>query len=551
MIAYLIKSAISLLILYLVYHFLLSKEKAYQFNRYFLLGSLIFSLCVPFIQSPLKPHTKLVRATPTFSSLTSRELIPENQMVANSTPIEVVKETDNMVSSKQTQPLWTIFLAIYLLVLLALLIRMAINLRTLFLKIKKGPIIDQGPYKTVLSRGKDLPFTFLKYIFLEKSQFLNGQVNSQLLLHEEIHALQWHSLDILFIEVLKSIFWFNPVLHLYKKAIQLNHEFIADEAVVHSCEDKKGYQYLLLSHVLQHQQNHLVSYSKYSLTKNRITMMNKTKNWPKTAVKVLLATPFALGIIFIVGMKQNQEIPKKDTIQITTKISQNNPPQNEDLVKEYETLIQNSIDENGNKSFSKLDIPRLREIWDQMTENQRQTITHVPFVPAPTIPSKMKISQSLINEWKDSNTYGVWLDGKRINNEELNVLYPDEIAFFVKSKLEKNAINFGKHVYQLNLMTHNAYYKSYILSKSLYDQKSVYSKAIEIYNQHQSNPQLYKGKLGSDIDVLQKIYERIPQWEKEKYNVKTPSEAIKGESKQNGIGFNYIPYFKPQKNDKC
>ncbi|WP_236252830.1 hypothetical protein [Echinicola sp. 20G] len=280
-------------------------------------------------------------------------------------------------------------------------------------------------------------------------------------------------------------------------------------------------------------------------------MMNKTKNWPKTAIKILLATPLALGIIFIVGMKQNQEIPKKDTVQITAKISQNNPTQSKDLVKEYETLIQSSIDENGNKSLGKLDIPRLREIWDQMTENQRQTITHVPFVPAPTIPSKMKISQSLINEWKDSNTYGVWLDGKRINNEELNDLNPDEIAFFVKSKLEKNAINYGKHVYQLNLMTHNAYYKSYILSKSLYDQKSVYSKAIEIYNQHQSNPQLYKGKLGSDIDVLQKIYERIPPWEKEKYNVKTPSEAIKGESKQNGIGFNYIPYFKPKKNDKC
>ncbi|UCS92749.1 hypothetical protein KZP23_19030 [Echinicola marina] len=331
MIAYLIKSTISLLILYLAYHFLLSKEKAYQFNRYFLLGSLIFSLSVPFLQSPLKPYTKLVKVTPTFESLTADELMPADPIVTNSTPISLESEAKNMVSPKQSLSVWTILLAIYSLILIILVIRMVLNLHTLFLRAKSATIINQGTYKAVLSKGKDLPFTFLKYVFLEKSQFLNGQINSQLLLHEKIHAHQCHSLDILFIEVLKIIFWFNPVFRLYKKAIQLNHEFIADEAVVQECKDKRAYQYLLLSHVLQHQQNHLVSYSKYSLTKNRITMMNKTNNWPKTTIKVLLTVPFAIGIVSLLAMRPQQ---KSNSLIIETPTSIVSPQQDDKYLEE-------------------------------------------------------------------------------------------------------------------------------------------------------------------------------------------------------------------------
>ncbi|WP_186757989.1 M56 family metallopeptidase [Echinicola salinicaeni] len=556
MIAYLIKSAISLLILYLVYHFLLSKEKSYQFNRYFLLGSLIFSLCVPFIQSPLEPHTKLVKVTPTFESFTAEELMPASPTVTNSTPIIPGKETDNMLISKQSPSLWTIILAVYLLVLLVLVIRLTINLRTLFLNIKKGPIIDQGYYKAVLSKGKDLPFTFFKYIFLEKSQFLNGQVNPQLLLHEEIHVRQWHSVDILFIEVLKSIFWLNPVFQLYKKAIQLNHEFIADEAVVHSCEDKKGYQYLLLSHVLQHQQNHLVSYSKYSLTKNRITMMNKTKNWPKTTIKILLTVPFAIGIVSLLAMS-----PQKNTrtLSIDTPTSIVSQQQDDKYLEEYKQLYQNyerllneSRLEKRALNDNEYNLDRMRQLWAYMSEESRTRAPKLSIIKAPPILSKRHPSNYQMKEWKKNTEYKILLDGKTISNNQLKKYNQEDIAFWY---YHRNYTTKGNGIYdyetEVHLQTNNGFYRTFFMNRTGYDHVSAYEKAIEIYFEHQKNPKKYKGQLGGTLKDLQQVYSQIPEWKRELYKIKTPLEAIKGESKNNGIGFNYIPYFKPQKNDQC
>ncbi|WP_215223856.1 M56 family metallopeptidase [Echinicola shivajiensis] len=556
MIAYLIKSAISLLILYLVYHFLLSKEKAYQFNRYFLLGSLLFSLCVPFIQSPLTPHTKLVNATPTFPSLSQEELMSTNLIATNSAPIILEKETDNIVRSKQALPLWTIILAVYILVLLVLVIRLTINLRTLFLKIKRGPIIDQGHYKAVLSKGKDLPFTFMQYIFLEKSQFINRQVNSQLLLHEEIHARQWHSLDILFIEVLKSIFWFNPVFHLFKKAIQLNHEFIADEAVVQECEDKKSYQYLLLSHVLQQQQNHLVSYSKYSLTKNRITMMNKTKNWQKTAVKVL-TVPFALGIVSMLAMRPhentNELIVESNTSYVSLQQDDAYLKEFVMLHQSFERIMDEAKLEQHSVSMEEIKLDRMRQLWAYMSEENRAKAPKLSGIPAPPMNlNKKRPSSYQMKEWQKNTFYTIYLDKKVIPNKELKSYNQEDIAFwYYHRKYTSNGKEKDDYETEVHLQTNNGFYKTFFMNRTGYDHVSAYEKAIDIYFEHQNRPKKYEGQLGGTVNDLQQVYDQIPEWKKEMYNIKTPLEAIKGENKQNGISFNYIPYFKPQKNDKC
>jgi|GEM_PF-1066753 len=550
MIIYLIKSTISLLILYLVYRLLLSQEKAYQFNRFFLLASLLFSLYIPLIKSPLKPHTQLVKATPTSIHFTAEELLPKDQVNTNPLPTAFEQATENVVESKQLPPIRTILLVIYFLILIVLVLRLVLHLKTLFSRIKNSQIIDQGHYKAVLSTGKDLPFTFLSFVFLEKTPFLNGQVNSQLLLHEETHARQWHSLDILFIELLKTIFWFNPVFHLYKNAIQVNHEFIADEAVVKQCADKKNYQYLLLSYARQYQQNRIVSYSKYSLTKNRIIMMNKTKNWPKTAVKLLLTVPVAIGMVSLLSMKVQSNTTEPIITQISN-TSENSLIQKIDYLEEYEKILDKVITKEKRLVASKIDINHLRQLWEQMSEDQRKKARKIPAVPALLIPDKAIVSQEQLDEIINDDKIGVWLDGKQVSKNEIAKLFPEEIVYYHKSSILKNAKNYGVFDYEISLMTDNTYYQNFIIKETLFDQKYVYAKAIEIYMRHQNNPEKYKGKLGGDIDVLHKIYERIPQWEKEKYNIKTPSEAIKGENKNKGISFSYIPYFKQQKNDKC
>ncbi|MBD8490661.1 hypothetical protein IFO69_18045 [Echinicola sp. CAU 1574] len=551
MIVYLIKSTISLLILYLAYHFLLSKEKAYQFNRYFLLGSLIFSLCVPFIPSPLKPYTKVVKVTPTFTHFAVEEILPSEQMETNSTP--VILETKSKVAPLQIPPLETILMAISFLVSLVLIIRLLIHLRKLYSKIKMCEIIDKGSFKIVLSSGKDLPFTFLRFIFLDKSQFQKGVVHHQLLHHEAVHAHQWHSLDILFIEVLKVIFWFNPILQRYKKAIQSNHEFIADEEVIIKYQDKKSYQYLLLSYAQQHQQNHLVSYSKYSLTKNRITMMNKTKNWQKTAIKVLLTLPIAIGIVSLLAMRpQESSQVQKNNLNTSGLQDDEYLKEYEMLYKDYKRIMNEARLEKRGVRYDETEVERMRQLWALMSKKSREKASKLSMVPAPPILNKKRPSNYQMKEWQKNTDYKIYLDRKEIPNRELKSYNQEDIAFWSYHR-NYTSENNGKFNYETEvyLQTNNDFYWTYFMNRTGYDHISAYEKAIEIYFEHQKHPKKYEGQLGGTLNDLQKVFDQIPEWKKEMYKVKTPTEAIKGESKNKGISFSYIPYFKPQKNDGC
>ena len=70
---------------------------------------------------------------------------------------------------------------------------------------------------------------------------------SELIAHEKAHLDQKHTLDVLFVEILQIVFWFNPLLLFYKRAIKLNHEFLADQAVNAQFQSVKNYQNLLLA----------------------------------------------------------------------------------------------------------------------------------------------------------------------------------------------------------------------------------------------------------------------------------------------------------------
>jgi len=83
----------------------------------------------------------------------------------------------------------------------------------------------------VLLPHKTLPFIFLHFLFVEKKSFQNNSIEKEILFHELAHIREKHRWDILLVESLRVIFSFNPLFLLYKKAIQLNHEFLADVVV--------------------------------------------------------------------------------------------------------------------------------------------------------------------------------------------------------------------------------------------------------------------------------------------------------------------------------
>ena len=109
--------------------------------------------------------------------------------------------------------------------------------------------------------------------------------------------------------------------------------------------------------------------------------------------------------------------------------------------------------------MSKINIKRLDVIYRSMSDAQRAVATKVYFIPLGPPPEKISPTQEQLDFWLNDKKYGVWLDEKRIKNEELKQYKPSDLDYYDISKLEKNAINYGKHYFQIELLTKKAFKK--------------------------------------------------------------------------------------------
>lgn len=289
MIDFIIQSTISLTTLLLVYFIVLEKEKIHVFNRFYLLFSLVFSFVIPFIT------IKITSNTPTlFSGRILPVLLINPNIVSESIPYLPIIG-------------WTI----YSITTLFLLIKFIRNLIEISSKIRNNPTETFQNSKLVLLEEKVIPHTFLNYIFINKVDYNNRKIEDELFVHELTHASQNHSYDILIIEILKNVFWFNPIFIFYKKAIQLNHEFLADEKVVNSYNNVPFYQNLLIEKASDNKTIYLASNLNYLVTKKRLIMMTKHTPIATALFKKVALIPLFSGIIFFNCIKSTaQENPK-------------------------------------------------------------------------------------------------------------------------------------------------------------------------------------------------------------------------------------------------
>src|SRR5690606_8580264 len=124
-------------------------------------------------------------------------------------------------------------------------IRFFINLIRLITRIYTHEKISLASGKLILMEVPCPPHSFFQYIFVNKQAYKNEAIDSNILKHEAVHGKQWHSVDVLFIELIQVFFWFNPLIFLYKEAIKLNHEYLADAAVLAGGANLYNYQKIL------------------------------------------------------------------------------------------------------------------------------------------------------------------------------------------------------------------------------------------------------------------------------------------------------------------
>jgi len=302
---FLIKSTITLFVLLAVYYLFLEKEKIHVFNRFYLLFSLVFSMVIPFIT--IEVIQEIIQPT----------VNPGNIQIMQGNAV-LLEETNYLAIG-----LWSL----YAVITLVLVLRFISNIIKISSKIKSNTPIDYKNAKLILVPEKTLPHTFLNTIFINETEYNNREIEAELYTHELTHVTQKHTLDILFIEILKTVFWFNPIFIFYKKAIQLNHEFLADEKVVTSYNNVPFYQSLLLSKANENQTFYLASNLNYLITKKRLLMMTKTTSKTKALLKKAMLMPIIATLLFLLCTKvvaQETNVKKETT-----------PKKSENLFKTY------------------------------------------------------------------------------------------------------------------------------------------------------------------------------------------------------------------------
>jgi beta-lactamase regulating signal transducer with metallopeptidase domain len=300
MITYILKSSISLLLLFGLYWFLLRKEKLFVFNRFFLLASLVFSMVIPVIYIPVnfQVSPRLVEIIPVY-----KEVIPEISSTDNIIPPNVNINQAFVENETAAINIFTILLILYFSGVILFLIRFLRNIYIIYRRTKFSEKIGFNEYRIVLTNEKTVPCCFFSSIFLNREDYLNGRIDKEMLNHELEHARQSHTIDIILIELLRIFYWFNPVHILYNRAIRLNHEYLADNAVISDNFDIKIYTDKLLGFITGRSNMSLTSGLNHSFTRMRLMMMMKSRSGniiygTRIAMTLCMVTIFFLLLSF-------------------------------------------------------------------------------------------------------------------------------------------------------------------------------------------------------------------------------------------------------------
>ena len=251
--------------LLLCYMLFLHKEKYHQLNRFYLLFSLVFSSLLPFIKF-------------TFSV---QHLIPNTQ---------------SFLTTVTEAPAIPFGMILYVAGAALFFILFFLRLFKVLRQIIGKHYIEMNGLKVIDNPEQKVPFSFFHYVVVDSTTFELEELDL-VLRHEAAHAQQWHTLDILFVELLGVICWFNPFVWAYKSSLKSQHEYAADAAVIHSNVPRNDYFDLILKQI--HHQNRLAPVHSFSATavKSRIRMMMATVHGRHRWMRYLSVIPMSALLV--------------------------------------------------------------------------------------------------------------------------------------------------------------------------------------------------------------------------------------------------------------
>jgi bla regulator protein BlaR1 len=501
MITYFVKTLLCAVVMFLIYVLLLEKEKMHRFNRFYLLFSIAFSLTVSFItiKTPLPVVTVNELIAPTRLSNIAATLNgfdklshlnnPPTLTAKGSTTTDLLK-TPTPIPTEKSIPWNNILVGLYISGTAFFLFRFIRNLYLLLIKAAHNKKNSYREATLVLTKDNSLPHSFLKYIFIDQEKFERGTIEKEILQHELTHVNQKHSIDILLVELIIVFAWINPLLFLFRKAIMLNHEYLADDAVVHTFNNTESYRLLLFNTVSQSNNLVLSSPFNYLTTKKRLIMMTKNTSRKVALLKQIALIPLIAAIGFLFS---TQVIAQDKSKQLVTQnrrtFSKTDAPQS--VVEEYHALLAKydlkvdtvhdtkkdsaiktktpqkpewaiytkGIDDiDPIKKITQADRAQLEQLYFQLSKKQ-QCRENFGFYAKPEYLTKLVPSKAQLESWKDSKTYGIWINTRRAKNSVLNSHSNTDFNCYAIRKLDKAAAKMMKYQIEIALRTVDAFKK--------------------------------------------------------------------------------------------
>lgn len=275
LLSYLIKSSLWLIVFGLIYFLVLRNERFFVLNRLFLLTGLLSAIIFPLIT---------IRYPVTV-------------------PLTPIPFTAESMSAQTTQTIqdqsisWDFVLAAIIVTgALFFLLKIAIQTLTVFRTIRHSEVKYQNNLKVVKTGIFRHSFSFFSYIIVNPSS--TEKEFQEIVAHESAHIRQYHWIDLILTELLRTIQWFNPMAWFYGQFIRQNHEYLADRAALKNTSDPAVYKAILINQLLGDEAIRLGHSFSYSLNKKRFIMMKNTSIPVIRKMKLLIILPVIACIFY-------------------------------------------------------------------------------------------------------------------------------------------------------------------------------------------------------------------------------------------------------------
>jgi TonB family protein len=304
---YMLPSAVSLAVFYLIYKIFVGKDTHFQVRRFSILGILVFSMVLPFLNFQIPTNVTIGNVeTWRAASLQTISELPLFTVFGDGVVVE-------NIGGGQTPPVqpFKIIGWIYLLIVAILLGRGIVGLLHLAMFSRNGNRLKKDN-ETIVSCSKiPTAFSFFTTIFIPETQF-SEQEKEMMLAHERVHVYQKHSWDLMLMNVICAVQFFNPFVWLLKYEMRLNHEFLADKGALKNTDDSEKYFSLLLQKIVvgRHVERSrdipslFVHPFHYSPLKHRLMMQISKPAKMLNQVRYLVLIPVALALTFLFACQE-------------------------------------------------------------------------------------------------------------------------------------------------------------------------------------------------------------------------------------------------------